>query len=177
MEIEKFLSSFMKKERFFHVLKVKEIALDIAKFYNIDKEKLGLLSLLHDIAKDIGKKEAEKIIENGKIILDEIEKKEPSLWHGKIGAFLVEERFNIKDPEILEAIRYHSTGSNNMSLMFKILYISDYLESCPSSKIKGASKRDIDASIKMVVAKKIEYVLKKGSPLHPRSVELWNSIS
>lgn len=170
------LSSFMTKERFLHVLKVKEIAFEIAKFYNIDKEKLELVSLLHDIAKDIPKEEAKKMIKKQGIILDEIEKKEASLWHGKIGAFLAEERFNVADPEILEVIKYHPTGSPNMSLLFKLLYIADYLETCWDKKIKDIVKRDIDASLKMVVAKKIEYVLKKGSILHPRSVDLWNKV-
>lgn len=167
----------MTKERFLHVLKVKEIAFEIAKFHNTDKEKLELASLLHDIAKDIPKEEAEGLIKKHRIILDEIEKKEPGLWHGKIGAGLAYERFGIKDPEILETIRYHSTGSPNMSLIFKILYIADYLETCSNPEIKDIAKRNIDASLKMVVSKKIEYVLKKGCLLHPRSVDLWNNIS
>lgn len=167
----------MTKERLLHVLKVKEIAFEIAKFHNIDKEKLELASLVHDIAKDIPKEKAEKIIETEGIILDEIEKKEPCLWHGKVGAFIAEERFKVKDPEILEAIKYHSTGSLNMSLLFKLLYIADYLETCWDKEIEDVAKRDIDASLKMVVKKKIEYVLKKGSLLHPMSVELWNELS
>lgn len=166
----------MTKGRFLHVLKVKEIGFEIGRFYKIDKEKLELVSLLHDIAKDIPKKEMENIIEDKGIILDNIEKKEPGLWHGKIGAQLVEERFNIKDKEILDIIKYHSTGNVHMSLLFKILYIADYLETCPSWKIKNTSKKDIDASVKMVVKKKIEYVLKKDAFLHPRSVKLWNAL-
>jgi len=176
MEIEKEISSLMTEERLLHVKETKRIAFEIAGFYNVEVEKLELACLFHDIAKDIPKDKMKSLIEKHRIILDEIEKREIGLWHGIIGEEIVKERFNIKDLEILEAIKFHSTGKANMSLLFSLLYIADYLETCPSDEIKEKAKKNIQDALKMVVAKKIGYVLKKGSLLHPRSIELWNSI-
>ncbi|MEW6681094.1 MAG: bis(5'-nucleosyl)-tetraphosphatase (symmetrical) YqeK [bacterium] len=175
-EIERTLVSFMTKERLLHTKAVKNIAFEISSDYNIDDRKLELASLLHDIAKDIPKEEMEKYIEKYGIVLDEIEKKEKGLWHGIIGAYIVEEKFKIKDPEILEAIKFHSTGKPNMNLISKLLYIADYIETCPDDKIIEEAKENIDLALKKVVKKKIEYVLSKGCLLHPRSIELWNNI-
>ncbi|MEW6482114.1 MAG: bis(5'-nucleosyl)-tetraphosphatase (symmetrical) YqeK [bacterium] len=175
-DIEKELASLMTKERLFHIQEVKRIACEISSHYNVDKEKLELISYLHDIAKDIPKDEMKSLIEKYKIGLDRIEKREPGLWHGAIGACMAKERFNIEEEEILNAIKFHSTGMANMPLLSKILYIADYLETCPDGDLLDRAKRDIEGVLREVIKKKIEYVLKKGSLLHPRTVSLWNSI-
>ncbi len=175
-DLEDKIRSLMTKKRFRHVKETLRIAEDISEKYSIDKEKIKQTALLHDIAKDIPKEKMKDLKEKYGIVWDSIEEKEKGLWHGAIGASIVEERFKIKDPEILEAIKFHSTGMPNMSLLFKILYISDYLETCTDKEIKGIAKGDIESVLKMVIAKKINYVLQKGSLLHPRTVSLWNSL-
>ncbi|MEW6102514.1 MAG: bis(5'-nucleosyl)-tetraphosphatase (symmetrical) YqeK [bacterium] len=175
-DIEKDLASLMTKQRFLHIQEVKRIANDISHHYNIDKKKLELASLLHDIAKDIPRDEMKSLIEKYRIVFDRIEEKEPGLWHGVIGAFMVNEKFSITDPEVLTAIKFHSTGMANMPLLLKVLYIADYLETCPNGDLLERAKGNIDDVLKEVTKQKIEYVLKKGSLLHPRTVSLWNSI-
>ena len=58
----------------------------------------------------------------------EIEKTNPSLLHAKVGADLSKRKYGIEDEEICSAVRYHTTGRPNMTLLEKIIFIADYME-------------------------------------------------
>ena len=62
------------------------------------------------------------------IEISEMEAKNPSLLHAKLGAFLAEEVYGVKDPEILSAINWHTTGKPDMSMLDIIIYMADYIE-------------------------------------------------
>ena len=65
----------------------------------------------------------------------------PALIHAKLGAYLAENEYGIKDREVLDAITYHTTGRPEMTMLEKILYIADYIE--PNRReIPGLSKFD-----------------------------------
>ena len=68
------------------------------------------------------------ICERNFIELNELEKKKNSLLHSKAGACLAYEKYGIKDKEILDAIKYHTTGKPDMSLIEKIIFVSDFIE-------------------------------------------------
>jgi predicted HD superfamily hydrolase involved in NAD metabolism len=176
-EMECWIEKGLSKERKEHIERTTQIAKSIAKAHNLDQEKVETASILHDCAKDLSEKDAKRLIDRYNIELDKIEKKEKGLWHGVLGAEIAKREFGIDDEEILEAIRIHSTGDSNMSLLAKVLYIADYLESWPDEEIKKTAKRDLDSALRMVVIRKMEYIFKKGSLLHLRSVNLYNSVT
>ena len=81
--------------------------------------------------------------------MTEFEKGHPFLLHAKLGAYLAEEKYGIKDPEILSAITYHTTGKPEMSVLEKIVYIADYIEpgrfKAPNlAKIRKLAFQDLD---------------------------------
>ncbi len=54
------------------------------------------------------------------IILDSIMKNNKDLIHGVLGGeALAREEYNIRDKDILNAIRFHTTGREDMSLLRK----------------------------------------------------------
>ena len=61
-------------------------------------------------------------------ILTEDEKKAPAVLHAKYGAWLAETKYHITDPEILSAIRWHTTGRPGMTLLEEIIFTADYIE-------------------------------------------------
>ena len=69
-----------------------------------------------------------KMCEKYNLEISEIERKNPSLLHAKLGAYLAKDKYDIEDEEILMAIRSHTTGRPGMSLLEKIVYIADYME-------------------------------------------------
>ena len=63
-----------------------------------------------------------------------IKKKKPGkpiygiIGMGRFGMALAEEKYDIHDPEILHAIKVHTTGEPDMNMLDKIVYIADYIE-------------------------------------------------
>ena len=103
-----------------------EEAVELAKLYGEDEEKAYTAGILHDITKEIPKDEQLKIIADGGILLDDVQKNAPKLWHSISGSVYIQTELGITDSDIINAVRYHTTGRANMSLLEKIIYIADY---------------------------------------------------
>ena len=67
-------------------------------------------------------------IDKYKIILDDLEKDSLALSHSLIGSYIAKYEFGINDEDIISAIKYHTTGKEDMNLIEKIIYIADLIE-------------------------------------------------
>lgn len=112
--------------RFEHSVNVANEAVALAKLYNCDLDKAYTAGILHDITKEIPKDEQLQIIIDGGIILDDVQKQAPKLWHAISGSVYIQKHLGIADDDIINAVRYHTTGRANMSLLEKIIYVADY---------------------------------------------------
>ena len=131
MEIE-FLKEQLKaklsSKRYKHSIRVMETAIILAKFYNEDSKKVSIAAVLHDYAKEMNKNELVDICKT--FFYDETKDfiTDIQLLHGFVSAYYAKEMFNITDEDILNAIKYHTTGRRNMSLLEKIVYMADAIE-------------------------------------------------
>ena len=122
------LSKDLKESRLIHTLGVMNTASALAKANGADIKKCEKAALLHDCAKYMPIDEMIAICERNFIELNNLEKVDEGLLHSKAGACLACEKYGIKDSEIIEAIKWHTTGKPDMSLIEKIIFISDYIE-------------------------------------------------
>jgi len=122
------LSKDLKESRLMHTFGVIDTASTLAKAYQADIKKCEKAALLHDCAKYMPLDEMIAICERNFVEISDLEKKKDSLLHAKAGACLAYEKYGIKDKEILDAIKYHTTGRPDMSLIEKIIFVSDYIE-------------------------------------------------
>lgn len=129
----------LKPSRFLHTVGVENTAACLAMRYGADMNLAALAGLLHDCAKNLSEEELLKeAVENG-IDISEIEKRQPFLLHGKLGAFYARTRYGIDEQSVLDAITWHTTGRPEMTLLEEIIFIADYIE--PSRKeIPGLSE-------------------------------------
>ncbi|MGN1202500.1 MAG: bis(5'-nucleosyl)-tetraphosphatase (symmetrical) YqeK, partial [Eubacterium sp.] len=111
--------------RFYHSLCVAESAKALAKRYGADEEKAQTAGILHDIMKENTKAEQLEIIEKAGMTITPLEKSKKKFYHQISGAAYAKAMLGIEDTEILDAIRYHTTGRENMSLMEQIVYLAD----------------------------------------------------
>ncbi len=125
-EYKQIIKTKMGEYRFIHSVNVAKEAKALAKLYGADEQKAELAGILHDITKEFDKSEQLKIINNGGIILDSIQQNTPKLWHSISGSVYIKENLNINDEDILNAVRYHTTGRAGMSLLEKIIYVADF---------------------------------------------------
>lgn len=77
--------------------------------------------------KDTPKQEQLKIITDDGIILTPTEKSSTKTWHQLSGAVYIKKYLGVKDEDIISAVRYHTTGRENMTLLEKVVYIADYI--------------------------------------------------
>ena len=181
-EIENKIIEYIKKYLPFreeHILSTRELAVKIAKKYNVDIYKTSIAALCHDLGKRYKDEEMKKIIS------ERDNKKYPNyitgaLLHARVSAIITENEFGIKDKEILDAIESHTVGHGNMSMLEKIIYAADYLE--PTRKIETANKIrekifiDFDEAFLDVVLESINFVLSKKQYLSDKTIELYNSL-
>ncbi len=130
MSIEEYRSLIknrMGERRYIHSINVAKSAVKLAQHYNGDIEKAEIAGILHDCCKEIPKDEMLQIMADGGIILDAVEKGSSKLWHSIAGSVYVRDTLNIYDSDIINAIRYHTTGRASMSLLEKIIFIADFI--------------------------------------------------
>lgn len=128
IEIRKKLKKKLNPKRYEHTLGVAYTAQALAMRYGESLEKAQLGGLLHDCAREFEHEEIyKKCLKEGISITAE-EEHNKVLLHAKYGSFLAEKKYGIKDKEILSAIRFHTTGKPNMTLLEKIVYLADYIE-------------------------------------------------
>lgn len=113
--------------RYYHSLRVKNIAIKLAIHLklDIDYEKLRVASLLHDCAKLKAKTYLETYIKENKLI-DVLSY--PSIWHSFVGGYVASVDYGINDLDVLNAIRYHTTGRPHMTIYEQLVFVSDFIE-------------------------------------------------
>ena len=124
-ELKSVLKSRMNEHRYAHSLNVAKRAVFLAEKYGADPEKAEFAGLVHDICKGIPNGEQLAIIENAGIGLDEDTLKSPALWHSIAGAVFCEHELSVTDQDVLNAVRYHTSGRGNMSILEKVVYMAD----------------------------------------------------
>lgn len=176
--LKKELSVALSKKRYGHSIRVLDTALALGEIYNADLNKIAIASLLHDYAKELPREELIKISkeyfkEETEDYLSSVE-----ILHSYVAAYIAKEKFKIDDIEILNAIKFHTTGRKNMSLIEKIVYIADAIEPKRDyphvEKIRDLALVDLNRAILLEVNEKIEYLIKGNYIIHINSVEMRN---
>lgn len=174
------LKSRLKENRYFHSLCVADEAERLANKYGADAEKAYLSGLLHDITKNATEEEHLQIFNHFGIILNNVERNAEKLWHAMSGAAYVENILNIKDNDITDAIRYHTTAKKDMSLLCKILYIADFTSRDRDYDDVEVIRKLADKSLDEAVIYALQYTIKeltdKKKAIHQDTFAAYNQI-
>lgn len=177
-DIKKELEHDLDSKRYEHTLGVAYTAACLAMRYGYDMEKVYITGLLHDCAKCMSNKDKIEYCEKHDIPITEVEQDNPSLLHAKVGAEMSRRKFDIEDPEIYQAIFYHTTGHPNMSLLDKIIYISDYMEphrdEAPNlDLVRKQVFVDIDQALLTILKDSVAYLDKSDKTVDPMTMETY----
>ncbi len=123
---EDIISQRMKAVRFKHSKNVAKEAVRLAKKYGADVEKAELAGILHDATKETDGPEQMSLIRRAGIELTDMEKDSPKLWHAISGSAYTQVELGITDKEVIDAIRYHTTGRAGMTLLDKVIFVADF---------------------------------------------------
>lgn len=182
MEREQYLAAIkqrMPEKRYIHTIGVMETAIQLAKKYGEDEKKAEIVAILHDIAKYADIEWMEKIVRD--------ENLDPHLigWgsellHGPVGAYIAEREFGISDENMLNAIRFHTTGRAGMSQLEKILFVADMIE--PNRKFEGVDRlrkkaqKNLDKAMSACVRHTLTFLIDTKQQVYPLSIECYNDM-
>lgn len=177
-EIKSYLKANLKENRYEHVLGVVEAAKKLAKLNGVSEEKAEIAALAHDVAKNLSKDKMKDIITVSNTTLSDVEENNPNLWHSIIAPIEAKEKLGIEDEEILEAIRWHTTGKVNMSVLTKIIYIADMIE--PNRDFQGVNDlrkttfEDLDKGVYKGLNDSIKFLLKRNLLIDENTIKARN---
>jgi predicted HD superfamily hydrolase involved in NAD metabolism len=176
--ILKFINNHLSEKRYNHCISVADEAVKLAKKYNADEEKAYITGLLHDICKDNTKIQMLQIIEKSDIMLSDVEKNVEKLLHAIAGAEIAQKELDIKDNDILNAIRYHTTGRAGMSALEKVIYIADFISADRDYEGVDELRKAASVSMEEVMVQAIIFVIKdrleSKVAIHPDALMAYN---
>ncbi|MCQ2463062.1 MAG: nicotinate (nicotinamide) nucleotide adenylyltransferase [Clostridia bacterium] len=179
-EFRAVIRKMLRDDRYIHSLGVADSAAQLARIYGEDEKRAYCAGLLHDVTKHIEPSMHEKLVElSGGRMTDE-EKSNPSVWHAMSGAAYIKEALNVKDGEIISAVRYHTTGKKGMSLLEKIVYIADFISedrNYPDVDVMRAlAPQSLEKAALYALRYCIGNLIKTGKIIHTDSVDFYNEL-
>lgn len=180
-EIKADLKKILSQKRYIHSLGVADEAERLARRYGANPDKAFLAGLVHDCAKEFPPDKMESMLKSMYgVSVDAMSRLMPKILHGPLGACEAQRKYNIYDPEILDAVKYHTTGKGGMSLLGKIIYIADYIE--PNRDFEGVevlrklAYDNIDEAIIYGIDETIKDLIGRGLVIQPDTVHARNDL-
>ncbi len=168
----------LSEKRFKHSIAVANQAVILAEKHGADKDKAYLAGLVHDACKEISKSEQLKIIKQFGIMLTDIEKSEPNIWHGYAASGYIKEKWGITDPDVCSAVKYHTCGRGEMSTLEKIIFVADLTsmdrDYPDSKKIREISIESLDAAIYNCYLYIIPFILNRKGKITQNTLDCYN---
>ena len=165
--------SMLDPRRIPHVLGTEEMAAALALRWGADEESARRAALLHDCTKKFDKELQLALCRQYGIEPDAAERREGKLLHAITGAAVAYADFGVSG-EVRDAIRWHTTGKADMTLLEKIIYLADYIEPtrdfCDLTELRRLAFEDLDGALLLGFTMAVEDLAKKGMPVHPNSV-------
>lgn len=164
--------------RFYHSVCVAESAVQLAKRFGADEEKARVSGILHDVMKEETKEHQLAVIEKAGMKMTELEKKNKKVYHQMSGAAYVKEELGITDDEIINAIRYHTTGRRSMSLLEKIIYLADFISADRDYEDVDVMRRKVEEGMEEGMLYAFRYTIvdlvNQCKEIHPDTLDAYN---
>ena len=165
------IKTYIKETRFNHSLSVAHVAYNLAKKHQLDCQRAYIAGVLHDIAKGIDKNESLTLM---KQLYPEYLDIGAYAYHQFLGEMLAKRDFDIQDEEILNAIKFHTTGRKDMCWLEKLIYASDKIDPLrpyDSSRLMKAMEEDFNSGFLTVLKANYEYLGTKNKDIDNRLSE------
>ena len=179
-EYDALIRKMLKPSRYKHSRCVMEWAVELAEKNGADVIKAKLAGLLHDIMKNVPEKEMLQFIEDSGIILLYADLCAPQLWHAIAGAAYLKEKLGIDDPDVINAVRYHTTGRAGMSKLEKVVYLADLTSADRDypdvKKARKIADRSLDEGVLYGSEFLIADLVQKERVLHPDTLACYDEL-
>lgn len=163
----RFVKKNLTEKRLIHTAEVTALGIDLAKKIGVSEEKTYIACILHDCAKYLDKNDFPQFV---------MPKGVPKpVEHAFLGAFVAERELKVNDAEILDAIRYHTSGKANMSALGKIVFVADMLEKGRDydgvDYLRSLLCGDFEKCFRECLAKEMKHLLSGGKEIYHKTAE------
>lgn len=176
-EYKRVLRDRLSGKRYKHCLNVAKEAVRLAKKYGEDEALAEEAGLLHDVTKEAQEDEHKKLIAKRET-MTELEDMTSKLWHAMSGAAYAQFKLGVENEDVLNAIRYHTTGRRGMSKLEKIIFIADFTSADRDYKDVDVMRKKADESLEAALCYSLDYtihdLLKKGRTVHPDTLDAYD---
>ncbi|MBR2912975.1 MAG: bis(5'-nucleosyl)-tetraphosphatase (symmetrical) YqeK [Oscillospiraceae bacterium] len=173
-----FLEQQLSPKRFRHSCNVARAARQLAQKYGADVEKAYFAGLMHDVCKEMLFDDQKALMLAGDFAPDEAELQSKKVWHGIAGAYYLQSEFGVTDKDILNAVRFHTVGRANMSLLEEIIYIADMISDDRDYKGVGKMRKlafeNLQDAMFEAIRDSAVAILKKGVMLPQYTIAAYN---
>ncbi len=177
-EYKVILKERLTERRYIHSLNVADSARELAAIYGADPEKAYTVGLVHDCCKDTPAGLQLSYILEHNIPISDMETNTPKLYHAICGSGYCRYEFGIDDEDMLNAVRYHTTGRHNMSLLEKIIFIADFISAERDydgvDVMREKAKRSLDEAIVEGLSFTIKDLIDRELVVHPDTLDAYN---
>ena len=168
----------LSESRFEHCLRVEATAIQLAQKNGADVERAAIAGLVHDYAKQLPD---ETFIEAIKTqgFDPELLNYGNAIWHGVVGAYFIERDLEIHDETILNAVRRHTIGAPEMTLIDQILFVADFVE--PGRNFPGAeaaretAMADLAAGVRYEILNKLTFLIQGKKQIYAKTIDTYNA--
>lgn len=151
-------------KRWVHTIGVVKTARALAKRWGADEEKAEFAAYAHDLGKEFTTEKNAEYINQYQLPKKYLDY--PEVTHGHIAAAILQNEYGVFDEDILNAVRYHSTGRADMSLLEKIIYLADLTEVGRTyrgvEEIRELTFQDLDDACILAFQEVIKFVEGQG---------------
>ncbi|MEG1426875.1 MAG: bis(5'-nucleosyl)-tetraphosphatase (symmetrical) YqeK [Oscillospiraceae bacterium] len=177
-EYKKIVRSFLSDKRYEHSVAVSKEAMRLAKKYGADEKKAETAGILHDIMKESPPDTQLETIADFGVVLNDIELSTKKLWHQIAAAVYAENVLHIADGDVINAIRYHTSGRGNMSILEKVIFIADFTSKDRDYNGVEDMRRLAEKSLEAAMAEGLSFVLielaEEKRPIIADTIEAYN---
>ena len=180
-EFFEIIKNRLNPKRLYHSICVAEKAKHLAEKYGSDAEKAYTAGLVHDIMKNQSAEEMLQLIEDDGQMLSDSEKAITVTLHAIAGEIYLRKSLNVTDEELLSAVRWHTTGKEDMSLFEKIIYVADLVSDDRDypdvEEVRQLAEEDLDKTLLRGLSFTIEDNAKKHKLIHTDTVKAYNYLA
>lgn len=167
----------MDKKRFEHCVRVAQTSKKLAKLNNYDIDKAAFAGFIHDYAKQIPESRFIEVIKKNNFDTSLL-KYNRAIWHGIVGTYFIKEELNVIDPEILTAVKRHTTADIEMTTLDKIVFVADFIE--PGRSFSGVEEarqvafKNLDAGVGYELAHTLRFLINGRKRIFPKTFLAYN---
>jgi len=169
------LQNHVPQPRVQHILRVEQMAAELAKQHHLDSDKAARAGLLHDLAKYFPPEQLLEMARSEGLTLTAIDEADPHLLHADVSAIVARDRFGVRDPQILAAVANHTLGRPEMDDLSCVVFLADSLEpgrgrSPELEDLRAVSRQELHRAVWLVCDRTLTHLIQSQRLIHPRMV-------